>query len=705
MRRILAAASLCFLIFTPAFGEQITVTPAASGGGGGSGTVTNVSVTTANGVSGTVANQTTTPAISLTLGAITPTTVNGNTVPTASDTVALLAAAQTLSSKTLASAIFSTGATFSFITGSTQCLQVNTSGVLSGTGSACGSGGSTTITAGTTPTSGFTSGDLIATAGAVATDSGIATSAVVTLTGTQTLTNKSIAASEVNSGTLAAAQMPAFTGDATSSAGAVALTLATVNANVGTFGSATTCVTTTQNAKGLTTAISAATCTPAIGSITGLGTGVATLLANASSGTGAPLGGTAPTMSSATINTALTLGFLTGAGTECMQVSNTGVVSGTGSACGSGGGITSLTPGAGLVSSTAAAYSQTAITSTGTVSAAETVNAQTGTTYAIVDGDRAKLVTGTNAAAQAYTIAAAGASTTFQTGWFTRVQNKGAGILVITPTTSTICGLTTLAIYPGQTWKISSDGTNYQCDGGTTGGVAVNPESGANYPIVVSDFGKLVNLSNASNQIPTLPVASAVGANWFTEACNQGAGTQTITPTTSTIGGASTFVLPAGSAVAPKCVGIVSDGTNYQVVPYFAPGTAAAQNTGTSGATLPFLNGTNTWSGTQTFGSVFGTVTTQSGTTYTLVSTDCGTEIAFTNAAAVTVTIPAALTTGCNIAILQTTSAGQVTVTGTAVSAATLHSGHSYTKTFGQWAVIGINIYTTGVAILTGDGA
>lgn len=47
----------------------------ASGGGGGSGTVTSVSVVTANGVSGSVATATTTPAITLTLGAITPTSV------------------------------------------------------------------------------------------------------------------------------------------------------------------------------------------------------------------------------------------------------------------------------------------------------------------------------------------------------------------------------------------------------------------------------------------------------------------------------------------------------------------------------------------------------------------------------------------------------------------------------------------------------
>jgi hypothetical protein len=52
-----------------------------------SGTVTTVSVTTANGVSGSVATDTTTPAITLTLGAITPSSVNsvvlsGSSTPT-----------------------------------------------------------------------------------------------------------------------------------------------------------------------------------------------------------------------------------------------------------------------------------------------------------------------------------------------------------------------------------------------------------------------------------------------------------------------------------------------------------------------------------------------------------------------------------------------------------------------------------------------
>lgn len=48
----------------------------SSTGGGGSGTVTSVSVVSAAGISGTVANPTTTPAITITLGNITPASVN-----------------------------------------------------------------------------------------------------------------------------------------------------------------------------------------------------------------------------------------------------------------------------------------------------------------------------------------------------------------------------------------------------------------------------------------------------------------------------------------------------------------------------------------------------------------------------------------------------------------------------------------------------
>ena len=66
--------------------RQIAVVAAnlTGGGGGGSGTVTDVSVVTANGVSGSVATSTTTPAITLTLGNITPSQVTISTAGAAS---------------------------------------------------------------------------------------------------------------------------------------------------------------------------------------------------------------------------------------------------------------------------------------------------------------------------------------------------------------------------------------------------------------------------------------------------------------------------------------------------------------------------------------------------------------------------------------------------------------------------------------------
>lgn len=76
---------------TPSIGQVPTATSTTAAtwqtpsGGGGSGTVTSVSVTTANGVSGSVATATTTPAISLTLGAITPTSVAASGTVTGSN--------------------------------------------------------------------------------------------------------------------------------------------------------------------------------------------------------------------------------------------------------------------------------------------------------------------------------------------------------------------------------------------------------------------------------------------------------------------------------------------------------------------------------------------------------------------------------------------------------------------------------------------
>lgn len=70
-------------------------------------------------------------------------------------------------------------------------------------------------------------------------------------------------------GTLQAAQFPALTGDVTTTAGSLATTLATVNANVGSFGSSTAIPSFTVNAKGLITAVSTNAVIAPAGTLTG----------------------------------------------------------------------------------------------------------------------------------------------------------------------------------------------------------------------------------------------------------------------------------------------------------------------------------------------------------------------------------------------------------------------------------------------------
>ena len=81
--------------------------------------------------------------------------------------------------------------------------------------------------------------------------------------------------------------------------------------------------------------------------------------------------------------------------------------------------------------------------------------------------------------------------------------------------------------------------------------------------MLVSDYGQLVTYNNASPVAVTLPQALAVNSfyPWNAYACDLGAGSATITPTTSTINGAATLVLTKG-----QCAQIVSDGANYQVI-------------------------------------------------------------------------------------------------------------------------------------------
>jgi hypothetical protein len=181
------------------------------------------------------------------------------------------------------------------------------------------------------------------------------------------------------------------------------------------------------------------------------------------------------------------------------------------------GGI-AVTPGGGLVSSASGACAQSAITAFGTLSAAQCINAQTGTTYAILDGDRAKLITASNAAAQAYSIAQAGTASAFQSGWFVDIHNistNPAGIVTVTPTTSTVDGASTLPIFPGQSVRIVSDGANYQTVNRQLSNATTNSLSGD------------VALNNTANYFDGPSMAQGTSGTWRVS------GTVTLQDTTS----------------------------------------------------------------------------------------------------------------------------------------------------------------------------
>ena len=87
-------------------------------------------------------------------------------------------------------------------------------------------------------------------------------------------------------------------------------------------------------------------------------------------------------------------------------------------------------------------------------------NAQTGTTYTVTFDDHGSHVTLSNASSIAVTLPQA--TSQFGNGFWFVAECIGAGLVTITPATSTINGGATLTIATGEAYKITSDGTNYR---------------------------------------------------------------------------------------------------------------------------------------------------------------------------------------------------------------------------------------------------
>lgn len=125
----------------------------------------------------------------------------------------------------------------------------------------------------------------------------------------------------------------------------------------------------------------------------------------------------------------------------------------------------------------------------------------------------------------------------------------------------------------------------------------INAQTGTTYTVVLADSRKLVTLNNASAIAVTLPQATTAGfaSGYYFYAKAIGAGTATITPTTSTINGAASLALAQNEGAL-----IWSNGTNYEALKW-----AVSSGSSTpSLRTTTFVNEEEFCSGLNTNGNI-----------------------------------------------------------------------------------------------------
>lgn len=406
----------------------------------GTGTVTSVSVTTANGVSGSVATATTTPAISLTLGAITPTTVNGNTITTGTGTLTLGAGSTLATSATNSITLTSTAATNVTLptTGTLMANPMTTGGDVIYGGA---SGVPTRLANGSANQVLQSNGTTLAPTWVTLAGGGnaLTSNPLSQFAATTSAQFAGVISDETGTGLVVLNNGPTF----------IAPVLGTPASGVGTNLTGTAAGLTS----GITQALKSATTTVDVSAAT------------------APTSGQVLTATAGTTATWQTPGGGSGTVTHTAgALTANAIVLGNAAAditvMGSLGTTTTVLHGNAAGAPTFGAVNL-ATDVTGSLPAS--INAQTGTTYTVVSGDQGKLVTLSNGSAIAVTLPQATGS--FTTGWSVALVNLGAGLVTITPTTSTINGAATVVLATGQSLNIASDGTNYQ---GTFGGRTAN---------------------------------------------------------------------------------------------------------------------------------------------------------------------------------------------------------------------------------------
>lgn len=253
-----------------------------------------------------------------------------------------------------------------------------------------------------------------------------------------------------------------------------------------------------------------------------------------------------------------------------------------------------------------------------------------------------------------------------------RVGTPG-GITSVSSGGNTVTGVTALALGNGTVCTPNGASTTATCN------LTLSDASkSADYTVAAGDMANALNVTGAHTL--TLP---AVGSTIFqpgmsVTVLNSGTGNWTVTNSTGLTYGGPTTLLPGmqGTFVAN------ADGTHLDWFGNVAATTSVygLALLGTSGATVPLLNGANTWSGVQSFtDGDLGLKGSSSGTLTLKAASAAGTDVITFPHATDTVAV---LGTAQSFTAAQTFAASGIKLLGSSTGATTLTSANSGSSNF-----------------------
>jgi hypothetical protein len=209
----------------------------------------------------------------------------------------------------------------------------------------------------------------------------------------------------------------------------------------------------------------------------------------------------------------------------------------------------------------------------------------------------------------------------------------------------------------------------------------------------ISALGSLGGTPNASDIIPITDVSDTTGSAQGTTKKVTVANLVAASPVQSVAGKTGTVTL-SNSDISGLGTAATTDATAYATAAQGATADTALQSVSAGDLTDGNFDGTS-------ISGFDATINDQTGTAYTLLSSDNGKVVVLDNGSAVTVTVPSGLGVGFNCSFVQK-GAGQVTFSA---SSTTIYNRQSHTKINAQYGVASLLAYASDVFVLAGDTA